>query len=202
MSKKVEIYEKLKELFNLAKESETTVEVKFEDVKLKDGSMLRGDLKLGSKMQIVAADGTISDAADSEYELEDGRKLTIKSGVIDNITEVAPATEAPATPTDEPMAAAAPEAPVAEVAPEAPAEAEMDGMLPTIVADLASRVAALEAALGDANKLNADMSAVIEKMSKEPGAPAIIRTSVAENFSTDKKEDYFTKIESLSSYRK
>lgn len=57
-------------------------------VKTKEGAelMIEGDLVNGSKVSIVnPADGSKSDAADGEYELEDGTVITITGGLIVNI---------------------------------------------------------------------------------------------------------------------
>lgn len=196
---KNEIYEKLKELFNLTK----TVE-KFEDAYLSDGSCLRGDLKVGGKLQLVSSDGNVTEVTDGEYELKDGRKVVIKQGVVDSINEAPVASET----TEEPMAVEAPAeiAPAAtEVAPieDTPTIDEVESMLPQIVADLADRVGALEAALASAKTANEAMSATIAKLSKEPAAEPIKRTATADSFSsTEIKDDYFSKISELSRFRK
>lgn len=209
MSNKNDIYTKLKELFNLTKVSE-----KFEDVTLKDGSCLRGDLIPGAKLQLVSVDGTVSDAADGEYELSDGRKLSIKSGVVDSISDAQVATTAPdtsvpdatvpvVTPTDEPMATDIPvtDPSTTDGASDAPHDEEIESMLPQIVADLATRVGALEKALGDAKAQNMEMATQLAKFSKEPAATTIKRTQAEESFSSaEVNENKF--FNNFFSYRK
>lgn len=214
MNKKIDIYEKLKELFNLAK----TVE-KFEDAYLSDGSCLRGDFKLGGKLQLVSSDGNLTDVADGEYTLQDGRKVVVKEGVVDSISDVIkaadiatqeaalkdPSKKEGVAKTDEITKdgikqTLATDAPVEQTAK----ENDIESMLPQIVADLADRVGALEAALASAKESNTEMSATIAKLSKEPAAEPIKRTTTADTFSssTDKKNDFYSKLEELRSFRK
>jgi hypothetical protein len=211
MTKKETIYQKLKELFSLTAE-------KFDDATLKDGSILRGDMKPGAKMQLVSADGTVNDAPDSEYECADGTKISIKGGVIDTITPAVAAVDgtpamADATevkPVDEPMAKEtkipaiiekneADATPAVET-PAADTDSEMDGMLPQIVADLADRVGALEKALGDAKMANMEMSKQLEKFAKEPAAKPIVRTQ-SQKFERETKKDFMNNIEALKVFR-
>src|SRR6478735_537999 len=54
--------------------------IKFEDVKLKDGSIFRIDET--GKVSIINEDGTLTDVKDGDYILEDDTKLTIKDSKI------------------------------------------------------------------------------------------------------------------------
>ena len=97
-----ELVKQLKEKFNT---------VKFADVKLADGTILRyeGDMPaIGMKVDVIAADGTIAPVVDGEYPLEDGSIIVTIGGMI---SEMKPAAEekvaegelanAPATPTQQ-----------------------------------------------------------------------------------------------------
>src|SRR6478735_4237371 len=53
--------------------------IKFEDVKLKDGSIFRIDET--GKVSIINEDGTLTDAKDGDYILEDDSILTVKGGI-------------------------------------------------------------------------------------------------------------------------
>lgn len=195
-NKKKDIYEKLKELFSLATapKVEAIIEEKFEDVKLKDGSSLRGDLKAGSKLSLVGADGTVSDAPDGEHELEDGRKVVIKEGVVDSIAD-AVIEEAPVKEDVK-----VEDAPVVEPEVETPADTEVEDMLPQIVADLAARLGAVEAALGEYKTANTEMAKQLEKFAKQPATEPIKRTAVADSYIT-KNNNILSKIGELSSLR-
>lgn len=107
------------------------VAVKLTDVKTKDGIILNfdGELSVGTEIFIVAENGS-TPAPDAEYILEDGSKIKVVEGKVDEI--IAP--EASVEP--------APEAPVAEVAAEeAPVEAPAEA---PVEAPVAEKIAALE----------------------------------------------------------
>lgn len=189
---KIEIYNKLVELFNLTK-----VEEKFEDNKLKDGSIIRGDLQAGAVLNLIAEDGTMSVLPDGECELADGRKIVIKDGVVDSILDAV--TEVMVDETVVPSA----DVTVAPTDTETPAEDAVESMLPQIVADLADRIGALEEALSKMTMANTEMSETITKLAAQPAAEPIKRTTVGDAFSmVQTKEDYFSKLEAMSSYRK
>ncbi len=60
-------------------------EVKFMDVKTIDGTILRTeqeDFVIGAKVQVMAEDGTLTNAPDGEHTLEGGKVITIKDSVI------------------------------------------------------------------------------------------------------------------------
>ena len=106
------------------------IAVKLTDVKTKDGIILNfeGELAVGTEIFIVAENGS-TPAPDAEYILEDGSKLKVVDGKVDEIMEAeTPVEDAPAEeiPVEE---VAAEEIPVEE----APAEASV-----------AEKIAALE----------------------------------------------------------
>lgn len=105
------------------------ISVKLTDVKTKDGIILNydGELAVGTEIFIVAENGS-TPAPDAEYILENGAKIKVVDGKVDEIMEPeAPVEDAPAeVPVEE---VAAEEIPVEE----APAEASV-----------AEKIAALE----------------------------------------------------------
>ena len=163
----------LKELFAVIKQ-------KFADAELKDGTCLRseGELTTGSKVTLITADGAAMEATDGEYELKDGTVVTIKSGVIDSITD-----SSNPTPTDEPMVKipkpSKDDNDTANVIQDA-ATPDSDDMLAQVIQDLTDRVAALEAAIGAQVAQSAEMSKTVEKFAAAPGAEPIKKKAAFE----------------------
>jgi len=128
------------ELIKMTAEADKN-EIILMNYKTKDGVELEGDIAIGADLFVVAEDGSKA-PAEGEYELEDGTKIVALAGKV--VEAESPAEEA----VEEDMA----EAPEAE-APAAPVvdnQAIMDAVAPmfeemrTIIADLSSRLDALE----------------------------------------------------------
>lgn len=65
--------------------NDNSTEIKFMDVKTIDGTILRTeqeDFVIGAKVQVMAEDGTLTNAPDGEHTLEGGKVITIKDSVI------------------------------------------------------------------------------------------------------------------------
>jgi len=75
-------------------ETQETVEEKFEDVTLADGSVaqVEPDVSLGAAM-VVQIDDELLPAPDGEHELSDGRVVTTEAGIIVEISELEEAPE-------------------------------------------------------------------------------------------------------------
>lgn len=73
----------IKKLLEFADEKEQ----KFEEVELADGTIISVDpeLKEGAAVSTIDADGNATAAADGEYMLKDGTKITVTDGVIEKI---------------------------------------------------------------------------------------------------------------------
>lgn len=149
----------------------------FFDAKLSDGSIVRTDdeaIKQGSKLTLISEDGVVSPVADGDYTLEDGTKITVKSGVVEAIvaaeattsedasvadaTTVNPTVDAPAVMADTTAPTEAP----AETS--APAEGDLAQLL-EILKNLTDRVASLEEEI-KGTKMS------VEKMAAAPAAKA------------------------------
>ena len=68
-------------------------ELKFEDAKLIDGTLVRiePEVAIGALVQVIGADGELLPAPDAAHQLEDGSVVTTEAGLI---TEIIPAPEA------------------------------------------------------------------------------------------------------------
>tara|TARA_R110000868_G_scaffold71925_2_gene210012 strand:- start:186 stop:842 length:657 start_codon:yes stop_codon:yes gene_type:complete len=85
------ILEKVKALFTEA--NPESAQATFVDVKANDGAVLlriTGDIAIDSAVQVINEDGSLADAQDGEFKLEDGTSITVLAG---KISEVATATE-------------------------------------------------------------------------------------------------------------
>lgn len=113
-----ELFAKIKSWFSeeaTTTETETKVEEKMEvaDVitALADGSgSIKGNIEVGAEVKLVAADGTESEVADGEYEIEGNKIITVAAGVITEVADKAEETtdtetETPATITPEDVTA-------------------------------------------------------------------------------------------------
>lgn len=142
--------------------------VKLESITLKDGTIVEVEkLEVGFPLQVIAEDGSLSNAAEGDYTLEDGTVLTVDANGL--IAEIASAVEE--TETEIPVAAAE-EAPVEDTPKEdAPADA---------VAELEKRVdekmallfAAIEECATEISAMKETMNAVSTKMEKFAKTPA------------------------------
>jgi hypothetical protein len=95
----------------LGVEEAPTEEVKLEDAKLVDGTIVRIEpaIEVGATVQIISEDGSMIEAPDAEHELESGDVIKTEGGVIIEIIPI----EAPVEDVvEEEMSE---EAPVAEV---------------------------------------------------------------------------------------
>jgi len=85
------LFTKLKEVaahyFAADVEVEPATSVEMTEANLKDGTKIKvsGDIAQGSKMLIVAEDGTEMPAPTKEYTLDDGSVVAVTDGVIDSV---------------------------------------------------------------------------------------------------------------------
>lgn len=162
-------------------------EVKFADVKTKDGAILRieGELKEGAKASVIAEDGTVSDAPAKEYSLEDGTVITVvEKGVIEKIVEAVKEAEEEKI---EEVKAAEEDEPAKEKA-ETPEEeqAEVDDVetLKSKVAELESAITmiaeqvktlmdsgSVPAELAEIKKENKNLKKQVKELASEPATP-------------------------------
>lgn len=77
--------------FSTDEATETKEEMKYTTMKLKDGSEITiaegSDLGVGTEVFKIDADGNQTPCEDGDYELEDGRNITIKGGLVEAIAE-------------------------------------------------------------------------------------------------------------------
>lgn len=69
---------------------EETVELKFEDVKLVDGTIVRIEpaVEVGASVEVISEDGETIPAPDAEHELESGAIIRTEGGIIVEVNEV------------------------------------------------------------------------------------------------------------------
>lgn len=67
----------------------TETELKFEDAKLVDGTIVRIEpaVEVGAKVSVISEDGETVDAPDGEHELEEGTVVRTEGGVIVDVLE-------------------------------------------------------------------------------------------------------------------
>ncbi len=196
MKKEKNIKDLLKELFLLTKK-----EV-FTDASLADGSTIRTDdseFKVGSKVSLVGADGTVTPVVDGDYTLTDGSKLTCKSGVIESIIPASPDASAPMADDATGVMDAVPApvdgmVPVQDADQPAPSAPAADGddiaSLVEIIKNLTDRISAIE------EKVSSTKMAV-EKMSAAPAAKPINSSVTGKgtvgDYLTEFKKEYAAK---------
>lgn len=117
------------------------------------------ELVVGGKVEIVGADGTLSDATDGEYKLDDSTVITVKDGLIDTIVEPAKEDE---TPADEDVKAED-EAPQEDTPADTPAESVDD--VQKEVESVKDEVEALKVEIKELKNDISEFSKVIVKMS-------------------------------------
>ena len=172
------------ELIKMTAEADKNESILLMNYKTKDGVELEGDIAIGSELFIVAADGT-KQPAEGEYELEDGTKVVALAGKV--VEAESPEEEA----VEEDMA----DEPVSEevAAPAIDNQAILDAVAPmfeefrTIIADLSSRLDALEnVAPADNAPEDAQMSKIeeleekLQVLSLMAGAPSVSKKSDTE----------------------
>ena len=183
------------ELIKMTAEADKNENIILMNYKTKDGVELEGDIAIGAELFVVAADGSKA-PAEGEYELEDGTKIVALAG---KVVEA----EAPEeVVVEEDMADAIPaEAP----APAVDNQAILDAVAPlfeemrTIVADLSSRLDALENAPAEQPE-DAQMSKIEELeeklmlLSAIAGAPSITKKSDTQIKKENENEILLNKI--------
>jgi hypothetical protein len=189
------------ELIKMTSEMEDKKQnIKLMDYKTKDGLTLQwdGPAAVGADVSLLLADGTSVAADSGEYELEDGTKIVIVTG---KVTEITPADMA-----NQDMAVA-PDATAAATTTNAPTNEELAATIDElrgVIADLSSRVDALEnvgltaeeeATLSKVKELEEKLTIISEKA----GATSVKVKSDSE-IKREKSDAYL--IERLSSLKK
>ena len=129
MNKKKEIMVALKKMFGMLSE-----EAPAEGSKVYQESEIKiSALEVGGKVELIDADGALTDAPDGDYEIADGSKFTVKDSLIT-------AVEGQEAPEEEV---------VEEVAAEDEAPAEEAPVEDTRVADLEAKVEGLESTIAE-----------------------------------------------------
>lgn len=87
----LKIKEQLKRLMTFSVDAETPVEKKMTSIKLKDGTEISyvdgSELGIGVEVYKIDVDGNQTPIEDGDYDLEDGRIITIKDGGVEVIAE-------------------------------------------------------------------------------------------------------------------
>lgn len=184
----MDLKEAIDKLKVLIKFDENKPELKFAEIKLKDGSILVADgevPEVGTPINVVTESGTLP-APDGEHVAEDGTTIIVKDGKIEAIKPM----EEPA----EPM--------------ESEAEVKMKALLTEYEAKFEARLKALEDKSNSAFKENTELKeklskqkevldltfSVVEQISKLP-----VSNSIKEVAPIEAKEDKFSAIaENLS----
>ena len=87
----LKIKEQLKRLMTFSVDAETPVEKKMTSIKLKDGTEISyvdgSELGIGVEVYKIDEDGNQTPIEDGDYDLEDGRIITIKDGGVEVIAE-------------------------------------------------------------------------------------------------------------------
>ena len=87
----LKIKEQLKRLMTFSVDAETPVEKKMTSIKLKDGTEISyadgSELGIGIEVYKIDVDGNQTPIEDGDYDLEDGRIITIKDGGVEVIAE-------------------------------------------------------------------------------------------------------------------
>jgi hypothetical protein len=174
------------------------------EYKTRDGLTLtwEGDAAVGKEVFLVLEDGTKVPANNGDYELEDGTKVVIANGKVAEII----AAEEPAAAED--MAEPAAAAPAATI----DINAVMDAVKPMIeefrgiIAELSSRLDALEnieptMASDEALTRVKELEATIENLSKIAGAPSISKKNDIELKRDANETEITSKVEWIKSYR-
>lgn len=174
----VKIKEQLKKLMAFTAEAPAE-EVKYESMKLKDGSEIMipdgAGLETGVEVYMIDADGNQVPCEDGSYELESGQTITVKGGVIDAVSEAAqPEGEQTQSPEgDAQMAATTPGSGEAEAEGESAQQETAEADLPNRVAALEQQIAQiLELLQGMSNAQEMAMSK-IQEIAEAPAAPSI-----------------------------
>lgn len=175
------------ELIKMTAEADKNKNITLMNYKTKDGVELEGDIAIGAELFVVAEDGSKA-PAEGAYELEDGTKIVALAGKV--VEAESPVEEA----VEEDMAEAPVEVPAA---PAADNQAILDAVSPmfeemrAIIADLSSRLDALENVPAD----NAPAEAQLAKI-EELEEKLMLLSSIAGAQSIAKKSDTQVKRES------
>ena len=160
----------------------------------------------------VEVEGVESPAPDGEHELVSGMILVVEAGKIVEIKEkvaVEDVSVDEATEIVEEMAEVAPEV-VEEVMAEPMVEVQVTSEdlealrseMNATIADMATRISALEAALAEAKSVSEEMSAKVEKMSKfNSGLPEETTPKVVELSTNTKTSSRLASLEAVASFR-
>lgn len=128
----LKIKEQLKRLMTFSVDAETPVEKKMTSMKLKDGTEISYDdgseLGIGIEVYKIDVDGNQTPIEDGDYDLEDGRIITIKDGGVKVIAEA-------------PVEAGAEETPITS---EEPKGVEVEVVETAKGTDMEARISAME----------------------------------------------------------
>jgi len=166
----------IKKFLKFEDEQETETEVKAEDVKSVDGTILRIEpaVEVGATVKVIDEAGELIDAPDGQIELEDGSLLNVEGGIIVEVQAVESEEEV----VEEEMAE------VGELpeAAETPAF-DLDKLQKQIISKLnvaitekidklrfasVQKVEALESENTDLKKVVVEMASILEKISDQP----------------------------------
>jgi hypothetical protein len=183
------ILEKVKALFTEA--NPESAKATFVDVKANDGAVLlriTGDIATDSKVEVINEDGSLADAKDGEFKLEDGTSITVLAGKIAEVSTAAEEAsdeaegEAASVETVNATAETTVEMAEGDIKPdgEAPASEEIAGNLEERVTALESRISELidlvkgiDMKCKDMSAVNEDLKAKNEELSKVNAAPEV-----------------------------
>lgn len=177
------IKDQLKKLMSFSEEVvKETFEVKYESMKLKDGSEIvipdGSSLEPGVDVFTMDADGNQIPCEDNTYELENGQTIVVVGGKVESVSDMTTGEDTPENPantTPEAMAAPAMGGSAAEAAKEGetPEEEGVENSVEERVASLESQIAQiLELLQGMSNAQEMAMSKIIE-ISEAPAEKSI-----------------------------
>ena len=135
--------------------------------------------EVGGKVELVDAEGNLSDAPDGDYEMEDGFKFTVKGGIIDAIDgqeapEEAPKEEAPVEQAEDAPSEDTPEAVIPDCVEELKAKvSELEGIVQVLVQAMeelkgSTEVAATKEDVSQFSKQVSELNATIKQLAKVP----------------------------------
>jgi hypothetical protein len=176
---------------------ENKKEMEYETMKLKDGSEISiadgTELGVGVNVFKVDAEGNLTPCDDGEYELEDGRKISLKDGIVESVAEIA--VENGEKQDETPMAPAE----MAEIEIETKPEEEGGNGMEERINALEKHLAQILELLQGMGQMQEVAMSKIEKLAAEPAAESIKVGKVPakpQGFSSTRNE-----IEELNSIR-
>lgn len=182
----------LKQIYNLAFNTDEEAKENFIDVKSGDGILRVDDIAVGSPIQWVTEEG-LEDTPDGEYPLEDGTILVVEGGIISEVKAV----EEEDAPVDEEMSEEATEVTAETINDEVVEDAPVDEDLTNeqtqeLVDKIREILETFESVNSKLEALTKDNEELKTRVAKFAGEPSVESTKVKGSFSNNKTEDKFS----------